>query len=96
MDYRFQQISGRQKSNCSVLKSHSPEYPKVHPQRRQTDNLSLQHSQNLHIWGQTIVGEEAKNRWLIESLSMVHWRSSYSLASSSVLTYQYPDMYLPG
>lgn len=42
--------------------SHSPEYPKGHPQRKETDDLSLQHKEKLQIWVQMAIGEDAKNR----------------------------------
>lgn len=50
--------------------SHSPEYQKGHTQRKETDDLSLQHQEKLQIWVHMAIGEEATNRWLIESLFM--------------------------
>lgn len=42
--------------------SHSPEYPKGHPQRKETDDLSLQDQDKFQIWVQTVIEEGAKNR----------------------------------
>lgn len=42
--------------------SHSLEYPKGHAQRKQTDDLFLQHQEKLQIWVQMVIEEGAKNR----------------------------------
>lgn len=76
--------------------SHSPEYQKGHPQRKETDDLSLQHQEKLQIWVHMAIGEEATNRWLIESLFMepVAYGPLLLLPPSSVPLYPHLDMYL--
>lgn len=45
--------------------------------------------------GQMVVmGQEAKNRWFIESLSMEHMHWSSHWPPSSILAYVHPSMYL--